>query len=120
MTAIGIADVGAERCNFHVEIAAWNYNDTEFCADSEAAGKKFLDARWNGVSGNIVIRRNAAEQFIAHTSADQKSLMAAGAKLLANLNCELARIERWFHCWIIRPLGRMRQAALCEVFRGES
>jgi len=110
MTAIGIADIRAERCNFNVEIAARNNYDSEFRADGEAARKKFFDARWNGVGGNVVIGGNAVEQLVAHTPTDEKSLMAIGAKRFANLNGELARSERGFHWLIIRPRGLSRKA----------
>src|ERR1700678_1388276 len=120
MAAIGIANVRAERCNFDVKIAARNNDDSEFCAHGEAARKKFFDASRYCVSGNVVISGNAAKQLVTHASANQKCLMAIGAESLANLESELARIERGFHCWIIRPCGRGRQVALCEVFRGES
>jgi hypothetical protein len=120
MAAIGVADVGSKRGDFNVNIAARNNYDAEFCSDGEAAREKFFDSSWNRVGGDVIIGGNAAEQFIAHTSAYQKSLLATGAKRTANLLRKLTRRKRSFHNLIIRPRGWARQAARCELFRDGS
>ena len=85
MAAVRISNIGAEGCYFdgmslrfrflvfacaRIFISRnWNQHNSELRAYGVGVGENLHDLRGRGAGGNVVIRRLAIQEKIAHTSA---------------------------------------------------
>ena len=104
MTAVAVQPIAAKRRNFNAVAGGWwlvtscrvdrrsaqivrrNQHHAKLRAHGISFGEYFHHFRWGGVGGHVVIRRLAAQQQIAHTSADQVSLVVALAQSAHDFN----------------------------------
>jgi hypothetical protein len=84
MAAVGIADIGAEGGDFHLEGIVADEDDAELGADIEAVGKELQDLGGSGVCSDVIISGIAPKQDVAHTAAYEESLVAVALKLVAD------------------------------------
>lgn len=93
MAAVGIADIGAEGGDFHLEGIVADEDDTELRADIEALREKLQDFGRSGVCGDVIISGISPKQDVAHAAADEESLVAVTLKLVAHRVGEFSRVH---------------------------
>src|SRR5258708_2681863 len=84
MAAVGIADIGAEGGDFHLEGVVADEDDTELRADIEAVWEKLQNLLRSGVCGDVEIGGIATEKNVAHAAADEESLVPVTLTLVAH------------------------------------
>jgi hypothetical protein len=80
MAAIGVAEVGAKRGDLDFGRIFADKNYAELCADIEAVGEDLQNFLRLCVCCNVIVRRFAMEENVAHTAADEKGLVATALK----------------------------------------
>ncbi len=100
VAAVRVAHVGAERRDFHLNrFLSWVGHFSRICrdddypklrSDGQTAGEKLLDAIRRGVGGYVIVDRLAAEENVAHATADEVCLVTGGAQGSADVLRKLA------------------------------
>src|SRR5208282_5115434 len=95
MPAVRIADVRAKRCDFDlcvVSVARLACDDdyAKLRTHGQTAREKLLDAVRRGIGRDVVVGRLAPEQNVAHTSADEVSLVARASQCAAYVTGKLS------------------------------
>jgi hypothetical protein len=75
MPAVSGADVRPKRSYFHMLAVARHDDYTELRAHCHRLGKQGNDAIGRRVGADVIVRRLAPEQQIAHTASNQEGLM---------------------------------------------
>jgi len=105
MAAVRVAEVGAEGGDFDLEGIVADEDDAELRADIEAVGEELQNFGRSCVGGDVVIRGIASKQDVAHTAADEESLVTLALERVTDRIGEFPGI----HGMIMRLWGEVNE-----------